>query len=568
MKQITILQNLAVKEGIPELNKKAVSELMSIDLPDELFVIHVYEKDKCFVKNGIFVPISETGLNYANVPLAFIVEGEATVCKDGKDTKKLGAGDFFGLFETADYISTGRSRNIGNWTLKTQSRTKVMFFKEQFFKTAGAEVEKFKNYLVDTARRDPVPQPITALPLLDWVTSHTTKSRLDGYFIIVHTHLLSNNVPLFRHLAHLVGVNRIYVIGKPYSTIRDAHIQLVSAGIEIIPVHQKIGVPYDFAVGESIKILWHKLLENHKENSFSKVLILDDGGDIWTSIPWEKLGDIDIAGTEQTQRGITRIRETKLRLPPIVSVATCGIKKEMESVFIAKAAIKKVLRNYGRKHMTFGILGMGSIGKALYKELADRNEKHVYYDSDNQSELNGKIQSIDELIDVSDVIVGTTGTDALKATPFERLKGKKLLVSVSSSDVEFSSILQFIDTQEGDPFDDIDIKVHHDLSFKILNGGYPINFDRTIDATPDNQIVLTRCLLYIGLMQASLLLENKKSTKSGFYNLDVVSQKNLLKEWFSRYPDISNDFNLDEQLKNIDDYAKSDFNKSSIKLWN
>jgi S-adenosylhomocysteine hydrolase len=317
-------------------------------------------------------------------------------------------------------------------------------------------------------------------------------------------------------------------------------------------------VPYSFAAKEGMEILWHRVLESRKNNTFSKLIILDDGGDVWTSIPWEKVGDLQIAGTEQTQRGITRILDTRMRLPPIISTATSGVKKEMESVFIGQSVIRKLNQVANYEIQKIGILGMGSIGKAIFYDLQKRNINCYYYDPIDKDYGDGKLSSIDELLHRSDIIIGATGQNVLQETPFERINGHKYLVSVSSADLEFGSVLQFQENLNSSPFDDIKVKVHDNLSFTILNGGYPINFDRKNDATPDDEIVLTRCLLYIGMMQAEKLLE-KGDLLSGFYNLDTIAQCNLLKKWFIQVPEKSKQFDLEDEIQHILDNTRSDF---------
>lgn len=438
--------------------------------------------------------------------------------------------------------------------------TEILFFTRDLFDKKDLTIDNFKKYIIKTAQLDSVPQPTSSLPLLDWLASNVTTHRLYDHAIIIHTHLLPNNIPLFRHLAHLVGVNRIFIIGKPYSTIRSAYLQLALAGIEIITINLKPGLPYNFAVKEGMEILWQRILESRKHNTFSKLIILDDGGDVWTSIPWGKIGDLQIAGTEQTQRGITRILDTHMKLPPIISTATSGIKKEIESVFIGQSVIKKLnqIANYDTQKI--GILGMGSIGNAIFNDFQKRGIGCFYYDPIEKDFGEGNLSSIDELLHKSDIIIGATGLNVLQEVPFERIEGHKILISVSSADLEFSSILQF----QEKPIDTIEIRIHDKLSFTVLNGGYPINFDRENDATPDDEIVLTRCLLYIGMMQAEMLLREDEF-KSGFYNLDVDSQTKLLKKWFMDTPKKSKQFDLDSEIKHIIENSKSNFyNTESI----
>ena len=154
---------------------------------------------------SIFSPYSQ--LDYAFVPLGIITQGQITVRKHGKDTKTLKAGDYIGLFETANFLSTQKARHIGDWDLTTNSQTTIVFFTKEFFERGDAQIVNFKRFIIDKAMKDPVPQPLSDLPLLDWVAEHTTATKLDGYAIIAHTHLLPNQVPLFRHLASLVGVS-------------------------------------------------------------------------------------------------------------------------------------------------------------------------------------------------------------------------------------------------------------------------------------------------------------------------------------------------------------------------
>jgi D-isomer specific 2-hydroxyacid dehydrogenase, NAD binding domain len=558
LKEISMDSPLNTREKISDKNTRAVSLLLEDLYSNEMFITKNYSINHVIVKLGKFTDIENNDLDYANVPLGIIIKGSVIVNKNNKDTKKLETGDFIGLFETADYLTTHRSRNIGDWTLTTSEDTEILYFTKPVFETNNEHVKTFKEYLLETARADYVPQPISSLPLLDWLASHTTTSRLHDHAIVVHTHLLPNNVPLIRHLAHLVGVDKIFIVGKPYSNVRKSYLQLALSGIEMITINVKSGVPYSIASLEGIRSLWQKILDSRKQNHFSKLMILDDGGDIWTSIPWVKIGDLKIAGMEQTQRGISRVVDSKFKLPPIVSVATSGIKKEIESVFIAQSVTRKLNKVLDLENQKIGVLGMGSIGHSVYKDIVANGYKCYYYDPIAKDLGPGKLDSLDSLVDLVDVIIGATGIDVLHQLPFERIKGNKILISVSSADIEFASILNFAQNINVDPFDTIELQIHDNLSFKILNGGYPMNFDRINDATPDDEIVLTRCLLYIGMMQAEMLLR-EKNPKLGFYNLDPIAQHKLLGRWFQDVPEKSKQFNFEKESENIDKAMRSDF---------
>lgn len=525
---------------IPKANCEAVRAFVGSHDPNfPGFVVATYADGIEIVSGGLVCGASLqniAALKYASVPLGFIVQGDITVIKDGKGLKKLGPGDFLGLFETSDALVTGRNRQIGDWTLVASSDAKVAYFTDTILSDKSTATQIFRDYLIGLARADHVPQPISTLPLLDWVASHTTKERPRDCAIIAHTHLLPNNLPLFRHLSSLLDFGRIYVMDKPYSTVHSVLNELVLSGFEVIPVRMDADLPYEFAVSKSLDVLWDKVIDDQKRRQYKKLLIIDDGGDVWQSIPWNEFEDVNIAAVEQTQRGIARTVRNGKRFPPIVSVASSGIKKNVESEFIGISVVNK-LDDIGvlRKAQQVGIIGMGSIGVAVATALETRGITPLSYDPiyhTKPSDSPFRRNSLDVLMNECDLIIGTTGTDALKGLPYERVTtGNKILASASSADLEFSSLLKLA-PHRMHPFETVTVAIHDELTIEVLNGGYPINFDRIKDATPDDDIVLTRCLMYIGAMQALELIDDGVR-EPAVYNLDTFSQKKLLERWIS-----------------------------------
>jgi hypothetical protein len=237
---------------------------------------------------------------------------------------------------------------------------------------------------------------------------------------------------------------------------------------------------------------------------------------------------------EQTQRGLARTQRNDLKFPPLVSVASAGIKKIVESEFIGISVVKK-LNELGvlNGSKMVGIIGMGSIGTTIDSALRGMGITPLSYDPAYHVDPPDSPQarpSLDVLMNECDLIIGTTGTDALKGLPFERITtGKKVLASASSADIEFSSLLKFAPSRSL-PFETVHIPVHEKLTIEILNGGYPVNFDREKDSTPNDDIVLTRCLMYIGAMQALELIK-KGAAESAVYNLDKIAQAKTLAHW-------------------------------------
>jgi hypothetical protein len=508
-------------------------------------------KDVALVESGTST-FEQENYMYAKVPLGIILKGSVVVIKDKKATKLLTAGDFVGLFETSDWIQHSKSRHIGDWTLVANSKVEILFLPEEAIKDP-----LFREYLISLSRNDPVPQPLTDMPLLDWVAVHTTHTSFSEYAIIAHTHLLPSNMPLFRHLAHLVGPQRMFVMEKPYSTTPSVVNDLIQSGCEVIPVKVESGTPYAFAVQKSIQVLWDSVIEEYQRGLFSKLLILDDGGDVWLSIPFERLQGVSISGVEQTQRGTTRIESSIQTVPAIISVASSGVKKLVESDFIGRSVVLK-LKEAGHivEGTKIGVIGAGSIGNSVIETAVELGYETYVYDPIKRAAVSGAVAaaSLDSLLNLSDLIIGTTGTNALRGVAINRVSGKKKLASASSADIEFSSLLR-IAPIVADPFGAITIKVRDDLEFEILNGGFPFNFDRLGNAAHEEDIVLTRALLYAGMMQARDIVDGHAS--GGLYDLDIDTQRYLLEAWLSEKE--SAGMKVKEEFKDVESVINATF---------
>jgi hypothetical protein len=556
---------------IPVANSKALEEFLC-EQNGEAKTLE-YEKGTEIVHEGVILNEElkkKSEFNYASVPLGLILKGSVVVLKDGKGTKTLSEGDFIGLFETCDWFLTKRTRHIGEWTLVADTKVEIAFFGASLLLESDPATSSFREYLIELARTDYVPQPISTLPLLDWVASHTTRSRLPDCAIVVHTHLLPNSFPFFRHLSYLVGPGRIFLLEKPYSTIRSVFDNLVRSGYDVTQVRMEEGMPYAFATQKSSEILWRKVIQSQKQKGFKKILIVDDGGDLWLSIPWQELKGVEIVGVEQTQRGIRRIEESAVRIPPIVSVASSGIKKLVESEFIGISVVKK-LKEMGAIDAAaqIGILGVGSIGGAVERALKTIGRSAICYDPtyhDSGARPDNAISSIDVLLNKSDLIIGTTGSDSIIGTALERVSGVKILASASSADTEFESLLTLAGLS-GDVFGTRIAQVHENLEMRILNGGYPINFDRVKDSTPDEDIILTRCLLYIGAMQAVYLLSTHEQAGK-LYDLDKTSQRHLLDQWIKYKKEIGQTHHVEEKdIAGIIAYSSLQNAKQTPTVW-
>lgn len=559
-----LVTDIVPHSPLAQSNLKMLSEAIDGQTIDLCRI--TFEPATTIVENGR-LSLDHPDYSYSQVPLGIILEGQITVIKDGKATKQLSAGDFIGQFETADWLQFNRTRHLGDWTLLASSVVEILFLNEPVLLSPQALC--FQSYLIEQSRKDPVPQPVTDMALLDWTAVHTTRGDFSDFAIIAHTHLLPSNLPLFRHLAHLVGPHRMFVMEKPYSTTPKVINSLVEAGCEIIPVKLEPGSPYAFAVQKSVQLLWDAVAEDYRRGLFSKLLILDDGGDLWLTIPHEKLRGLSIAGVEQTQRGATRVKDSNFSSHPIIGVSSCGVKKIIESDFIGRSVVLR-LKEAGHlgPNTRIGVLGAGSIGTSVIETAVDLGYQTFIYDPQQATLPPGSqsVSTLDTLLNQSDIIIGTTGTNALRGTALNRVVGHKKLASASSADIEFFSLLH-ISRNIKDPLGTIRVKVHDDLEFEILNGGFPFNFDREGNASCEEDIVLTRCLLYAGMMQARDALE--RGLIGGLYNLDTTSQSKILGAWLNEKAKTKNDVRA--IFKNIDSIVHSNLIAGPVSMqsiWN
>jgi S-adenosylhomocysteine hydrolase len=503
---------------------------------DLRFALRRYTRGQTVVDSGNSADAFLTAhpaFTYSHIPLGLILSGSLTVYEDGVGVRHLKTGDCVGVFETAHWLNVSIARRIGAWTLVADGDLSILYIGG----TALMDMEsdtfaEFRAFILDLARTDHVPQPTTHLPLLDWTAAHINQDLLADTAIMIHSHLLPTNIALIRHLAHLAGKRNVFVLEKPYSTIRACLNEVVRAGVDVTEIALKKDDGYRDVLERGIAILWRKVTEAYANRAFKNLLILDDGGDIWATIPWQDMPGLRISGVEQTQRGISRFRKTRMPLPPIVSVASSGVKKIVESAFIADAILEKLRTDYGLDaSRTVGVIGMGSIGQNLFNALKEDGYSALCYDAQKPESAAAEDfrNSVDALIQDADILLGATGTDILRGVTLGKISGHKTFASCSSANIEFRTLLRMARRGQN-ALADRTLRPHDALRCTILNGGFPVNFDRRHEWEAAQDIALTRCLLYLGIGQALALLDIPTGTDN-FYALDVHAQEKILQRW-------------------------------------
>jgi S-adenosylhomocysteine hydrolase len=341
-----------------------------------------------------------------------------------------------------------------------------------------------------------------SLPLLEYTSSLFPHANLSNTLVIACQHILGTTYDLFDELFKKgLKPENTYLLGKCYSTNDDVFKRFRDRGVFQAYID-------DFV--KSIKVDFH---------SFEKVIILDDGGFL-LSYANDFMNIKNVVGIEQTSSGFSKIKDISLNYP-IVNVARSKAKLEYESPLIAQLVIEKIESHFlsaGITDPNILIIGQGYIGKnisTLLKEkyhvtALDISQDNAHLDKSSWSEF--------------DVIIGATGKNVIQPGDFSTLKAGVALISVSSSDREFSAAyLRALLPKNQDCHANIDTG-----KITLLNSGFPINFDGKEHSMPPEQAQLTRSLLLAGVCHGFEMKE------LGIIDLDMKIQESIIKE-FSNY---------------------------------
>jgi S-adenosylhomocysteine hydrolase len=254
---------------------------------------------------------------------------------------------------------------------------------------------------------------------------------------------------------------------------------------------------------------------------------------------------------EQTRAGIRAVKKLDLRVP-VINVAESEVKLKHESPMIGESVKNELIKRLwtlksqriyvGKRAL---IIGYGAIGQCTAFELNSCGYEITVYDS-NASHRHKAIQDgfrceddKHSALSSADLVVGCTGTSVLDKCEHRFIADGAILVSTSSSDVEFKGwqIRRSPNTvrisnesikyahPESRPCFNLYKMEQHEKSFYLVNGGFPVNFSGEVDPIPPHMIQLTRGLLYAGAVQASF------EQKPGVHSLNTYMQELILNEY-------------------------------------
>src|ERR1700752_1844812 len=272
----------------------------------------------------------------------------------------------------------------------------------------------------------------------------------DDTALVAVQHMLKQTVDLFQNVVAMgLNLKNIFALGKVYSNSSKVVETLRAMGVTV--VESTMPPPGEFQpyFEQDAKKLWQVAAEQFARRGIKRVLVLDDGGLCITNVPEEILQSYTMCGVEQTSLGMFLFEEK----PPqfaVMSWARTAVKLEIGGPLFSQCFIDKFnteflhYRPVVRKQL--GVIGMGSIGRAVANLASRQGNEVVYYDPNPaiRSPRNDRVKRLDslqELMARCDYVVGCSGRNPFNNKwPLNYKPGIKLL-SASGGDQEFLPIL-------------------------------------------------------------------------------------------------------------------------------
>lgn len=325
------------------------------------------------------------------------------------------------------------------------------------------------------------------LPLLDYVQNKFRNVDLSNVAMITCQHTLQSIYINFQYLFELgLKPENVFMVSKVYSYNKTVSDALAEQGIHMHKSSSEFNSHegYDTQFARKTKACVEDALREIKELDVNKILVVDDGGYLLAAIndletPYETVG------MEWTTAGYRKVLSSKLALP-VLNMARSNSKLRIESPMIAWGVIKKIeeqYRHYFGSNKKALIVGAGPIGIATRNVLKEKGKEVDVIDATT---------FLPKSFATYDLIVGCTGHNTV---PEERLLNEQneiVLVSASSSDREFPSLL----IRKNASLTSDSHKEFTYNGFILPNAGFPINFDGDVQFLPLEWIQLTMALAF------------------------------------------------------------------------
>lgn len=374
--------------------------------------------------------------------------------------------------------------------------------------------------------------------------------------LVAVQHMLLQTVDLF-DTAGAMGLNlkNIFALGKVYSNSPPVIEMLRDRGVTVIESTTPAPGEFHSSFERDVQTLWRVTAETLAQRGIKRILVLDDDGVCITNVPRQVLHNYEICGVEQTSQGIF-LFEVQPPPFPVISWARSAVKLQIGGPIFSQCFVEKLNTEflYGRsiQGKQLGIIGIGSIGRALAKLALRQGIKVLFYDPAPgvhiPSSLRGVIKrtlSLEELMLTSDYVAGCSGRNPFKDRwPLKHRPGIRLF-SISTGDQEFGPIINDLKTRPDFVVDPktCTITSDHEPSgpIQIAYLGYPYTFvSRAPEAVPTKIVQLETGGLLASLIQAHIFLQTCEASPEHHKDLRRVSpeaQRFVYETWLRTMKD-------------------------------
>ena len=365
--------------------------------------------------------------------------------------------------------------------------------------------------------------------------------------LVAVQHMLEQTVDLFETIAR-IGLSRrnIFALGKVYSNSQPVIETLRNRGITVVETTPPEPGKFDEYFAQDAKKLWQVVAEKLAGRRIKRLLVLDDGGACITTVPGEVIRRYSICGVEQTSLGMFRFEQQP---PPfaVFSWARAAVKLEIGGQLFSQCLIDRLRKEFAdRKPEQLGIIGMGSIGRAVANLVAREGRRVLYYDPYQHLKIGttlraqvSPVESLEELMAGCDYVIGCSGRGPFENNwPLMHRPGIKL-VSASGGDQEFRPIICYLSERPDFRVDPDSWDITSELGpcgpIRIAYLGYPYNFvSRAREAVPTRIVQLETGGLLAALIQARIYFtfcEAGLARNSGIHRVSPAAQRFVYEEW-------------------------------------
>lgn len=379
--------------------------------------------------------------------------------------------------------------------------------------------------------------PLLNALLVQFEECHRSCFRFDDTLIVGNQHLLPSTFSLIQSILSLgIPAENVILTGKLYSCRGAVVRQLRRQGTTVFAPSSEPILPGQLVArhAETLSSFWQYVLQTVDARKLSRIVLLDDGGYAFQSIPIQIAQTHTVVAIEQTASGL-RVPGPFVRNRRI-NVAGSATKLKIESPIIGDSIARAVLSKLSNIQGPFGIVGLGNVGGAVAAAFLKRGLDVRGFDKKESARAGGirRINRLEDLCKQCSAIIGCTGDDIFAGAEWLGTLGREIaLISASSQDIEFQSVLRMAPR--------VPVKVGSDLSvtfgnavFNILYSGFPINFLGDGEFESPDDIQLTRALLLGAVLQA-MFCSPREDAHISFNEpeqLNSAVQRYIVRTWF------------------------------------